>query len=34
VDFDFWGWGLEKYDRAVAELAGSDLAGLICDVQQ
>jgi thiamine kinase-like enzyme len=19
IDFDFWGWGLEKYDRAVAE---------------
>jgi thiamine kinase-like enzyme len=34
VDFDFWGWGLEKYDRAAAELAGPDLAGLISDVQQ
>jgi hypothetical protein len=19
IDFDFWGWGLEKFDRAVAE---------------
>ena len=19
IDFDFWGWGMEKYERAVAE---------------
>jgi thiamine kinase-like enzyme len=34
VDFDFWAWGLAKFDRAVAELDGSDIAGLINDVQQ
>ncbi|MDQ3664233.1 MAG: phosphotransferase family protein [Actinomycetota bacterium] len=22
IDFDFWSWGMEKYDRAVAELDG------------
>ena len=25
IDFDYWGWGMEKYDRAVAELRGPDL---------
>ena len=25
VDFDFWSWGMEKYDRAVAEFDGPDL---------
>jgi thiamine kinase-like enzyme len=34
VDFDFWAWGLEKYERAAAELAGPDIAGLITAVQQ
>jgi thiamine kinase-like enzyme len=34
ADFDFWAWGLEKYDRAVAEFDGPDLARLIDDVQQ
>jgi thiamine kinase-like enzyme len=34
VDFDFWTWGMEKFDRAVAELGGPDVAGLITDVQQ
>lgn len=24
LDFDFWAWGLEKYDRAVAEFDGPD----------
>jgi thiamine kinase-like enzyme len=34
VDFDFWAWGLEKYERAVAEFGSADVAGLINDVQQ
>jgi thiamine kinase-like enzyme len=34
VDFDFWSWGLEKYERAAAELGGPHVAGLIADVQQ
>ena len=24
LDFDFWEWGMEKYDRAVAEFDGAD----------
>ena len=34
LDFDFWGWGLEKYERAVAGFHGSELSRLITDVQQ
>jgi thiamine kinase-like enzyme len=34
VDFDFWAWGMEKYERAAAELGGPHVAGLIADVQQ
>jgi thiamine kinase-like enzyme len=34
VDFDFWSWGLEKYDRAVAEFDGPELSRLIDQVQQ
>jgi thiamine kinase-like enzyme len=34
LDFDFWGWGLEKYERAVAEFRGPELAQLISQVQQ
>jgi thiamine kinase-like enzyme len=34
ADFDFWSWGLEKYDRAVAEFDGPELARLLDDVQQ
>ena len=34
VDFDFWAWGLEKYDRAVAEFGSGELSQLIDDVQQ
>jgi thiamine kinase-like enzyme len=29
VDFDFWAWGMEKYDRAVAEFRSRDLDRLI-----
>ena len=32
IDFDFWTWGLEKYDRAVATFDGPDLERLIDDV--
>jgi thiamine kinase-like enzyme len=31
IDFDFWEWGLEKYDRAVAEFEGPDFEGLLLD---
>ncbi len=29
LDFDFWEWGMEKYDRAVAEFDGPDLEQLL-----
>ncbi|MDP9116469.1 MAG: phosphotransferase family protein [Actinomycetota bacterium] len=34
VDFDFWGWGMEKYERAQAEFRGPQFARLIEDAQQ
>jgi thiamine kinase-like enzyme len=34
IDFDFWGWGMEKYERAVAEFEGSDFERLLADVQK
>jgi thiamine kinase-like enzyme len=34
LDFDFWAWGMEKYERALAQLRGPDLQRLITDVQQ
>ncbi|HEX3906953.1 MAG TPA: phosphotransferase [Mycobacteriales bacterium] len=34
VDFDFWTWGMGKFDRAAAELGGPDMTRLIRDVQQ
>jgi thiamine kinase-like enzyme len=34
IDFDFWAWGMEKYDRAVAEFDGPDFDRLIDDVQR
>jgi thiamine kinase-like enzyme len=34
VDFDFWAWGLEKYERALEVFRGPDLNRLITDVQQ
>ncbi|HKO74025.1 MAG TPA: choline kinase family protein [Gaiellaceae bacterium] len=34
IDFDFWGWGMEKYDRAVAEFEGPDFERLLEDVQR
>lgn len=29
LEFDFWSWGMERYDRAVAEFDGPDLDPLI-----
>lgn len=34
LDFDFWSWGLAKYERALAVLRGPELASLINDVQE
>jgi thiamine kinase-like enzyme len=34
IDFDFWGWGMEKYERAVAEFEGPDFDRLLEDVQR
>jgi thiamine kinase-like enzyme len=34
LDFDFWAWGMEKYERALAVFRGPDLAQLMTDVQQ
>jgi thiamine kinase-like enzyme len=32
IDFDFWEWGMEKYERAKAEFDGPDFARLLDDV--
>jgi thiamine kinase-like enzyme len=32
LDFDFWSWGMEKYERALAEFDGPDLARLLDEV--
>jgi thiamine kinase-like enzyme len=29
IDFDFWSWGMEKYERAVAEFTDPGLTGLM-----
>jgi thiamine kinase-like enzyme len=34
VDFDFWTWGMEKYERAVAEFDGPDLPRLLDEVMR
>jgi thiamine kinase-like enzyme len=34
LDFDFWGWAMEKYERAVEELDGPELRQLLSDVQR
>ncbi|HEY2371449.1 MAG TPA: phosphotransferase [Gaiellaceae bacterium] len=34
IDFDFWGWAMEKYDRAVAEFDGPQFEQLLTDVQR
>ncbi len=34
LDFDFWGWAMEKYERAVEELDGPHFEQLLSDVQR
>lgn len=34
IDFDFWEWGMEKYDRAVAEFDGPELDRLLQDINR
>ena len=34
IDFDFWEWGMEKYDRALLEFDGPDFDRLLEDVQR
>jgi thiamine kinase-like enzyme len=34
LDFDFWGWAMEKYDRAVLEFDGAAFERLLADVQR
>jgi thiamine kinase-like enzyme len=34
IDFDFWSWGMEKYERAVAEFDGPDLPLLLEEAQR
>ena len=33
LDFDFWTWGMEKYERALVEFDGPDFEHLLDDVQ-
>lgn len=33
IDFDFWGWAMERYEGAVAEFKGPNLARLLDNVQ-
>ena len=32
LEFDFWGWGMERYEAAVAEFKGPHFARLLDDV--
>ena len=34
IDFDFWSWGMEKYDRAVEEFDAADFERLLEDAQR
>ena len=34
LEFDFWAWGIEKYERAVAEFDGPDFDELLSEVQR
>jgi thiamine kinase-like enzyme len=34
IDFDFWSWGMEKYDRAVAEFDGPELPRLLDEARR
>jgi thiamine kinase-like enzyme len=33
IDFDFWGWAMQRYEGAVAEFKGPNLARLLDDAQ-
>ena len=33
IDFDFWSWGMEKYERAVEEFDGPDFERLLADAR-
>jgi thiamine kinase-like enzyme len=33
LDFDFWSWGMEKYERAVEEFDGPDFERLLAEAQ-
>jgi len=34
IDFDFWSWGMEKYERALAELDGPHFERLLADARR
>jgi thiamine kinase-like enzyme len=34
IEFDFWAWGIEKYERAVAEFDGPDFERLLDEVRR
>jgi thiamine kinase-like enzyme len=34
LEFDFWSWGMEKYERAVAEFDGPDFGRMVAEVQR
>jgi len=34
LEFDFWSWGMEKYERAVTEFDGPDFARMLAEVQR
>jgi hypothetical protein len=34
IDFAFWPWGMEKYERASAAFRGEELEQLLDDVQR
>jgi len=34
LDFDFWAWAMERYERALAELDGPEFGQLLSDVQR
>ena len=34
LDFDFWAWGMEKYERVIAEFDSSDFGRALEEVRQ
>jgi thiamine kinase-like enzyme len=34
LEFDFWSWGMEKYERAVTEFDGPDFDSMLSEVQR